>query len=271
MITWLFCPGHEERKARKAVASDADHAILDWEDAVPAGEKAAAREVTVGLLEQLDPPARQRLVVRVNHPASDHYAADAAALEGLPVGHVMVPKVEAPEELGTVAELENPMVAILESARGIERASEIARAHPLLRYLAFGPLDLLADLRGQWTPEGTEHLYARSCVALVARSARLAGALDGPWPRLEDDDGLRRDTELGRRIGYSGRMLVHPRQIPIVRDAYRPSEEDLAFARKVMAAAKEGEEGGRGALRVDGRFIDGPVIRWAEQVLARGT
>jgi citrate lyase subunit beta / citryl-CoA lyase len=269
MRTWLFAPGHEARKVSKALAGDADRVVLDWEDAVPAEHKDAARRVTLAALDGLGVPALQRVVVRVGSPAGPDFAADFAALEGWPLGAVMIPKVESVAEIEAAAELDLDLIVLLESARGIDRASALAAAHPRVRWLAFGPLDLLADLGGSWSAGGEEHLYARSRVPIAARSARLAGgALDGPWPLLDDEQGLRRDSELGRRLGYGGRLLVHPNQIGPVREVYAPRPEELERARRILAAAREGAVAGRGALRVDGRFVDPPVIRWAERILA---
>jgi len=267
MRTWLFAPGHETRKVAKALASDADGTILDWEDAVPAQSKSAARVATLAALEQIDPQELPHVCVRVNHPDSPHFSDDAAALEGVPVGSVMVPKVEDPEQVMKAAVLDSPLVLILESARGILAAGEIARCHPDIRYLAFGPLDLLADLGGHWTAEGEETLYARSKVPIAARAGRLVGALDGPYPKLGDIDGLRRDTERARRMGYVGRLLIHPEQIAPVSDVFSPTEDELRFARRVLEASAAAKEQGRGALQVDGRFIDPPVLRWAQRVV----
>lgn len=267
MRTWLFAPGHEQRKVEKALASAADMVILDWEDAVPREQKDDARETTLALLSDLDPRALQRVVVRVGSPAGPDFENDREALEGVPLGALMLPKVEAVNQVLAAAELECPLVVLLESALGIERAYELASAHPAVRYLAFGPLDLLADTGGSWTTSGEETACARQRVVIAARAARTAGALDGPWPALEDLDGLRQDTRRGRNIGYVGRMLIHPKQIPIVDEVYQPSDRELAFARRVVAAVEEGRRAGRGALRVDDRFIDPPVVRWAERVL----
>lgn len=265
MRTWLFAPGHEERKARKALDSEAAVVILDWEDAVPASEKARARQITGDLLSGLDD--LERVVVRVNSPASEHFAADAAALVGQPLLAVMLPKAEHPEQIAAAAELGRPLVVLLETALGIERAGELARAHGRVRYLAFGPLDLVADLGGTWTVGGEETFYARSRVAIAARAAGLAAALDGPYPDLRDLAGLRDDTARGRRLGYGGRLLIHPSQIEPVEQAYAASAEDLAFARRVIEAARAGDQQGRGAVAVDGRFVDPPVIRWAQRLL----
>jgi citrate lyase subunit beta/citryl-CoA lyase len=271
MRTWLFAPGHEPRKVRKALAGDADMVVLDWEDAVPAGEKEAARRVTLEALAGRKPTDLRHVVVRVNQPASEHFAADREALSELLLGAIMVPKVEELAHAREAAELELPLVLLLESARGIERAFELARAHPWVRWLAFGPLDLLADIGGSWTPEGDETSYARQLVPIAARAARLRGALDGPWPALKDLEGLRVDSGRGRRMGYVGRVLIHPDQIPVVRQVFAPSPEELAYARRVVEAARKAVEEGHGAIAVDGRFVDPPVVKWAERVVAAGT
>lgn len=277
MRAWLFAPGHEERKVDKALASlDAegdgrpDLVILDWEDAVPAAEKDAAREVTVARLSALEAATRHRVVVRVNHPDTDWFAADRERLEGEFLGAVMLPKVEDATQIQSVVGLDLPIAILLESALGVQKAFELCSAHPQVRYAAFGPLDLLADLGGEWTEGSEETLYARQRVAIAARAARLAVALDGPYPRLRDLDGLLDDTRRGRRMGYGGRMVVHPAQVAVVADAFAPTEEELEFAREVVEAARAGESAGRGAVSVNGRFVDAPVIRWAESVLARG-
>lgn len=268
MRAWLFAPGHEARKVQKALVGAADRVVLDWEDSVPAADKAAAREVTLAALAALDVPTLARVTVRVGSPAGPDFPVDAAALEGWPLGAVMVPKVESRAEIEAAAELDCDLVVLLESARGIDRASELAAAHPRVRWLAFGPLDLLADVGGSWSAGGEEHLYARSRVPIAARAARLSGgALDGPWPLLDDGEGLRRDSELGRRLGYRGRLLVHPDQIEPVQAAYAPRPEEVERARRIVEAARAGAETGHGALRVDGRFVDPPVIRWAERIL----
>lgn len=276
MRVWLFAPGHEERKVDKALASLAadgdarpDLVILDWEDAVPAAEKDAAREVTLARLGELDAETRHRVVVRVNHLDSDWFAADHARLDGEFLGAVMLPKVEMDRQVQAVVDLDLPIAILLESALGVQRVFELCSGHPEVRYAAFGPLDLLADLGGEWTPESEETLYARQRVAIAARAARLAVALDGPYPRLRDLEGLLEDSRRGRRMGYGGRMVIHPAQVPVVHEAFAPTEDELAFARKVVEAARSGEAEGRGAVSVDGRFVDPPVIRWAESVLAR--
>lgn len=271
MRCWLFVPGHEERKATKALDTDADFVILDWEDAVPAAEKSRARRVTLERASILEDVSR--FVVRVNSPRSGYFEDDLRALEALgerlaEIPAIVLPKSEESSEVEALATLGRPMVLLIESARGVERAHDLARCHSLVQRLAFGPLDLLADVGGHWTQEGEEHLYARSRVVIADRAAGLDGALDGPYPRLEDLDGLRDDASRGRRLGYVGKMLIHPRQIAVVREVFAPTPEEQEFAHKVLEAAAKAKAAGRGATSIDGRFVDGPVIKWARRVVA---
>lgn len=267
----MFAPGHEGRKVEKALASVADFVILDWEDAVPSAKKALARETTLAHLASLDPIALQRVVIRVNQASTQHLKDDLEALDGMLLGAVMAPKVETTDEIVRLGRLGLSMVLLLETALGIEGAFDLARAHERVRFLAFGPLDLMADIGGEWTPQGEETLYARSRVPIAARAARCAGALDGPWPRLDDPEGLVEDTRRGRRLGYVGRLLIHPKQIDGVESAYAPSEEERAYALRVLEAAREAERDGRGAIAVDGRFVDPPVVRWARRVVSEAS
>lgn len=268
MHTWLFAPGHEERKVRKALASAADFVVLDWEDAVPEAERPEARRLTRAILAELDDDSRQRLCVRINHPESEWFAADLEALEGQEPAVVVVAKCEAQSDIEAVVGLGRPLMLLIESALGVERVSDLARGHELVRYLAFGPLDFLADIGGAFTTDGEETLYARARVAVAARAARLNAAIDGPWPRLRDIEGLEGDTRKARRMGYGGRLLIHPEQLEPVERAFAPTAQDLEFARQVLEAARVGLTEGRGAIVVQGRFVDPPVIKWAEKVLA---
>ena len=267
MQTWLFAPGHEERKVRKALASAADFVILDWEDAVPAAEKDAARSVTATVADELED--LDRLAVRISNPDSEHFMHDVAGLALRPVAAIVVPKVETVEQVEAAARLERPLMLILESAIGIERAFELASCHELVRYLAFGPLDFLADIGGTWTPEGEETLFCRARIAIAARAAGLTAAIDGPYPRLRELEALEADSGRARRMGYGGRLLLHPEQIEPVERAFAPTEQDVVFARKVLDATEKGEATGQAALLIDGRFVDPPVVKWAHKVIAR--
>lgn len=262
MRTWLFVPGHDDKKVAKALQSGADAVIIDWEDAVPVAAKAVARERTRELLEQQHLPF---VVVRVNGAKSDAFAEDLAALRGLPLGAVMLAKAESPEDVAACAAAGFALIALVESALGVEEALALARAHERVERLAFGSLDFLADIGASWTPDGEALLYARSRLVSCSRAAGLEPPLDGVWPRLEDEAGLARDAKLARALGFGGKLLVHPRQLAVVSEAFAPSEDELERARRIVRAAAGAETGG--ALRLGGEMIDPPVVRWARQLL----
>lgn len=268
MLAWLFCPGHDPRKLEKALAAPVEVVIADWEDAVPYARKDEARRVTREVFEAVG--GTKRLFVRVNGARSDMHRSDLLALNGLPISGVMLPKSENPSDFSQLAAIGLPVVALIESALGVENALKIAQAGPLVERLAFGSLDYSADLGGRWTPDGEGFAYARQRVVLAGRAAGKSGSLDGVWPRLGDIEGLRRDAALGRTLGYSGKMIIHPEQIAPVQSAFAPSEAELERARSIVEASRKAELAGESALRLDGEFIDPPVVRWAENVLEQG-
>jgi len=266
MRTWLFVPGNDDHKIQKALASPADVVIVDWEDGVPAHQKDTARAVSAALLAQ---PLARRAIIRINSAQTSAYPADVAALAHLPIATVMLPKVEQPAEVVQLANsVGRAIIPLLESALGLERAAIIAGAHAQIERLAFGPLDFLADVGGQWSPEGEALHYARSRLVIASRVAGLPGPIDGVYPQLNDPDGLRRDALIGRRLGFAGKMLLHPAQIAIVRAVFAPTPAEIAQAEQILRAFEEAVAANRSVVSVDGRFVDPPVVRWAQQVLA---
>jgi citrate lyase beta subunit len=201
-------------------------------------------------------------------------AVVCAELDGL-----VVPKVEASADVRLVAEwldraeeragLEQGrigIVAILETMRGALNAVAIATAEPRLLALAFGSDDFSRDLGVERTPEGIETAYPRAHVALAARGTGLQ-ALDTPWTDIADESGLRRETRQGRQLGYTGKQLIHPSQIEVVHAVYAPSPEEVAWARKVVAAYDRATAQGFGAIRVDDKLIDVPMVERARRTL----
>jgi citrate lyase subunit beta / citryl-CoA lyase len=267
MNVWLFVPGHDQRKLPKALSSDADAVIIDWEDAVPPGQKEAARAQTRATLASSN--STRRVIVRINHPRTPYGMDDIGALTGLPLGGVMLPKVEAAADLQieSLVKLNLPLIALIETALGVERVYEIARAHPLVERLAFGALDFVADIGGQWTAEGEAFQYAQSRVIIAARAAGLAETMGGVYPQIHDLEGLKRDTLKGRILGFRGKTVIHPSHISLVREMLKPTPEEVAEAQQIIQAFAEAVADNRAALTINGRFIDPPVVRWAEQIL----
>lgn len=267
--SWLFVPGHDRRKIRKALAALQEglcqRVIVDWEDGVPADQRRAARALTCEQLLALDPRQRGAVVVRIHPARSSTFEDDLEALAGWVIGAVMLAKAEEAEDVRRCARLELPIVPLVESALGVEQALDIARADPWVRGLALGALDLLTDLRVRWQSGNPILTAARTRLVFAARAAGLDHVLLGPFPDLDEVAELREDTRSARELGFTGRLVLHPRQIAPVNEAFAPSAEDLAYARTVLEAWRQ--QGGRAVLEVDGHFVDRPVVVWARRLL----
>jgi len=203
--------------------------------------------------------------VRVNRARTEQCELDLAAVAGS-VSGIRIPKVESAADVAWVAERAPglPLDCTVESARGVLASFEIASA-PACSLLSFGALDLAADLGS--SPGGQETLYARSRLVIAARSAGKPRPSDGVHPRLDDDDGLRREAEAAKRVGFFGKSAIHPRQVPIINDVFAPTEDELAWAERVLQVFKE--SGGAATKTAGGEFVDLPVADRARKILAQ--
>lgn len=262
MRSWLFVPGNDERKLRKALGSEADVVIVDWEDAVPEGEKRAAREVSARVLAKAEP--RPRVVLRVNHPQSDFFPEDQKALPLPHVTAIVLPKVEAPEVLAPARRMGLPLIAMIESARGLFLALEIA-GDGVERFI-FGALDYQKDIGARYCRDAL--LYAKSHLVAASRAVGLLAPIAGVYPFLDDEAGLEAEARHERDLGFAGKTLLHPRQIVPVKRAFAPTAAEIEEARAVLEAFAAARRQGRAVAKLpDGRFIDPPVVAWAEEVL----
>ena len=282
----LFAPGNAEAKLAKAAASDADAVIFDLEDAVAAQAKAHARELVAAALRghaDAGTGAAARLAVRVNAAQTGLLEDDLRAVAGPGLGAVMVPKLEDPATLhevaGLLAELQPAgeggepvgLIGLVESAAGVAACEAIAARAPESTWtLAFGGVDYCADLGLEPDPGGEGLLHARARVALAAVAGGLLPALDGPLLALDDEALLREDSRRSRRLGFGGRLVIHPRQIAAVLDAYGALDAaGVRRARAIVAAFEAAQGAGRATAVVDGEFVDPPVYRRALDQLAR--
>ena len=258
--SWLFAPGHDEKLLGKVFEVGADVVLLDLEDAVPADLKDRAREMVAEVA------ASKPCWVRVNRARSQECERDLAAIAGT-VSGIRLPKVESAAEVAWVAE-RAPGVHIdctVESARGVLMAFEIASAHACT-LLSFGALDLAADLGS--SAGDRETLYARSHLVIAARSAGKPRPSDGVHPLLDDDEGLRKEAEAAKRLGFFGKSAIHPRQVPIIHEVFTPTPEELAWAKQVLRAFEQ--SGGAATKTGAGEFVDKPVAERAKQLLRAG-
>jgi citrate lyase subunit beta / citryl-CoA lyase len=256
--SWLFAPGHNEKLLRLVFDAGADVALLDLEDAVPPDIKDRARAMVAEVA------AARPCWVRVNRAHSQLCERDLNALAGSALG-LRIPKVESAEEVAWVAERapEVPLDCTIESARGVLAAFEIASA-PACALLSYGGLDLAVDLGiggGQ-----DEALFTRSYLVVAARAAGKPPPSDGVHPLLDDDEGLRKEAEAARRLGFFGKSAVHPRQVPIINAVFAPTPEEVAWANKVLLAFEA--SGGAATRTADGEFVDLPVAERARRLLS---
>lgn len=256
----LFCPASRPDRYRKA-AERADAVILDLEDAVAPTDKAAAREALAA--NPLDPA---RTIVRVNGVRSGELESDLELLAGSGYRTVMLPKAESAGDVGALAGYE--AIALVETARGVVAANEIAAADGVVA-LMWGAEDLVASLGGtssRW-PSGSYRdvaVHARAGV-LVAAGAHGKAAIDAVHTDLADQEGLRAEAEDAAASGFTATACLHPDQVAVIRAAYRPSEERVAWARAVLSAAGAHP----GVFSFEGQMIDEPVLALARRVLAR--
>jgi citrate lyase subunit beta/citryl-CoA lyase len=264
-VTWLYVPGDRPERFGKAAASGADVVIIDLEDAVAPARKDEALLNAVAYLRE---PAEggPATHVRVNDLSTPRGLADLAALGGLAgLDAVRVPKVESPDGLRALDGFPVPAYALLESAAGILGAQAIA-AHPGVAGVALGEQDLAAELS---ITAGSAMDHLRLQVVLAAAAAGLPPVPMSVYPDVRDEAGLIASCAAGRALGMFGRTAIHPRQIPAIRRAFRPSEEETAGAAEIVRAAERAEQAGVGAIALpDGRFVDAPIVARARRTLA---
>ncbi|HYZ14795.1 MAG TPA: CoA ester lyase [Candidatus Acidoferrum sp.] len=257
----LFVPADRPDRYAKALSSQASGVILDLEDAVAPSAKAQARDAVRAFLDAHTDLSR--VAVRINPPDTPDGAADLALLAGTrrPTA-VVVPKVGAVADLGRVADVLDglPQIVLIESARGVAHCEAIAAA-PHVLALAFGPYDLAAELGAENSAEVM--LPYRSRMLVAARAAER-WALDGPSAEYADAAIPARDATFARRLGYDGKLLIHPAQIDPVRTAFAPSPAEIAHAERVVAAAALSSP-----AVLDGTMIDTPIVTAAQRILRR--
>lgn len=265
--TLLFVPGNRPERFEKAVRAGADAVVLDLEDAVPLSAKQEAREAVRAqwaALVSLGVP----LVIRINAANGDLGLGDIELLTQLPsLAGVMVPKAESAATLDDVSAC-LPGVAVLpliESAAGYTALPSIAAASSVLR-LVVGHIDFMADTGIQCSGDERELDSLRFAVSMATRARQLALPVDGVTAAIDDEERLREDTRRALRFGFGGKLCIHPKQVAGVHEALRPSSDELAWARRVVAAD---EAAGGAAVQVDGRMVDVPVVIQARRMLAR--
>ena len=277
----LFTPGHRMDLIEKAIRSGTDAVIIDIEDAVALDQKPTAR----ALLEQL-PDSPVPLFVRTNAVETGLMWDDVVAAGSSPsVAGIVIPKAEYPDLIrevdGALRALEmstgqtvgsKGVIPLIESGLGIRNTYDMAVASDRVECVMFGggeQGDLVADLGCEWTPEGTGLMHARASMLLQSRAAGIEHPFEAVFMDFRNHDALRVESELARRLGYVGKVAIHPAQVAVINDVFTPAPEVVEYQRKVLAAFEQALEEGSASIAVDGKMVDYAVARVARVIIAR--
>lgn len=275
--TMLFLPGNNPNMMLNGAWLGADSIIFDLEDAISPDEKDAARILVRRILTSID-FSGAGIIIRVNSLDTRYWEKDLEAMLPLRPDMIMPTKVDSAEYVRELTEkmsaienaagIEKPVaiMPLLETARGIENAYSIAGASERVSAIYLGAEDLTADLRCARTKEGNEFAYARSRIVMAARAAGV-DVFDTPFTDIDDLEGLERDARLAKSLGFTGKAVISPRHVDIVNDVFSPSEREIEHALAVLDAIKRAKEMGKGAISLNGKMIDAPIVRRAQIVV----
>lgn len=276
----LFVPGNNPGMIRDAHIYGSDCIMFDLEDSVNINEKDAARFLVYNALTKLR-YGKKELVVRINGLDSKLGVQDLEAIVRAQPDVIRLPKTETAQDvLDCEAEIERiereagipvgktGMMAAIESAQGVLNAYSIATSSKRLIGIALGAEDYVTDLKTTRSPEGVELMFARSMIVNAARAAGIM-ALDTVYSDVNNEEGFRKEAEYIKKLGFDGKSVINPRQIPPLHEIYTPTDKDIEKALAVMEAIKEAERRGSGVISLNGKMIDKPVVERAKYMLER--
>jgi len=274
----IFVPGNSARFVEKAKTLHADIVCFDLEDSVPATEKLSARKIIAETLSRRQEYSAQ-VYVRTNSLESGLLLEDLRAAARKGIDGIVVPKVsDANETLEIIKQvamveaekrIEMTVMPSIETAKGVINAYNIANTDDRINALIFGVFDFLYDMRLDYDErDASGYSYARAKIPVDARAAGV-DAIDAIWQKIDDVKGLVNDATIAKRLGYSGKCIIHPGQIAPVHKVFHPTKSEIEWARKVVVALGEAMEkgSGKGAVRLDGRMVDAVHYKQAKAIL----
>ncbi len=274
----LYIPGNNPAMIQQGGVYGADSILLDLEDAVAPEQKDAARTLVKTMVETIDFYGTE-ITVRINHLSTPFGLTDLKVIVPLGVDAVRVPKIETREEiLDVIAKIEeiekeagitdsemkiHPMI---ETALGVENVFEIAGASKRIDAITIGGQDLTADMGIIYSKDGIGVDYARRRIVMAAKAYKI-DALDTVFVDLDDEEGLQKETEYAKRIGFTGKAVINPRQIETIHDVFNPTEDEVRRAMRIVKEFRKNKAKGIGVFAVDGKMVDAPVVARAEHIL----
>ena len=268
----LFLPGNNPNMLINGNCLGSDAVIFDLEDAVAPDQKDAARILVRNTLKYMDFRGCER-IVRINSIGTPYWKEDLKALLPYKPDLILLPKTECAEDILTIdaymTELgsETGVMALIETALGVENAFCIASASKRVKALFLGAEDLTADLRCKRSKEGREIEYARHRLVVAARAAGV-DVYDTPFTDVNDDEGIVTDASLAKALGFTGKASISPRHVEVINAVFSPTQKDVDYAYEVMEAIALAKEQGKGAISLHGKMIDAPIVARAEQTIA---
>jgi citrate lyase subunit beta / citryl-CoA lyase len=283
--TLLFAPGSRPELLAKAQLGDADAMIFDLEDSVPLNAKDEARK---NIADALAVGLKKPMFLRISNPRAGDFMADLQVLANasslVNVAGVVLPKADDAEDIQAVAKalkvveskhnMQEGTLSILpliETCLGLRNGFDIAKASTRVIGMALASAeqgDFMVDLGGRWTPRSLALAYPRSKLVVDARAAGVQWLVDGVFMNLKDTDMLREECLIARELGFVGKMAIHPTQVDVMHTVFSPSELEVAYARGLIAAFRDGEARGVGAVKYEGMMVDYANVRLAERTLA---
>ena len=274
----LYIPGNNPAMIQQGGVYGADSILLDLEDAVALNQKDAARILVRNMINVID-FYDSEVCVRVNHLSTPFGLADLEAIVPLQPSAIRYPKTESGEEVAELLKIieqiedqhglpHNKMTlhAMIETAMGVQNVFDIASKFDRVDAITIGGQDLTADMNIVYTPDGAGIDFARKRIVMAAKASHI-DVIDTVFPDVNDEEGLRRETEYAKRIGFTGKAVINPRQIEIIHDVYTPTDEEVRKAYRIVKEFKINSAAGIGVFAIDGKMIDAPIVTRAEYIL----
>ena len=275
--SFLFAPGNHARKVEKAFALDADAVILDLEDSVPAKEKILSRKQVIDALSK---PHKAHGYIRINGCDTEFFENDIQEVVGPWLDGIVLPKAETSEMVEQVSfqisEAEKKyglklnsieLLPIIETAKGVDNANEIAAGSDRICRLAFGGGDYTLDLNYIWNRDEEVLSYARSKIGHACRIANIEPPIDTVVLEIKDNDRFIASAERGRTFGFSGKLCIHPDQVSLCNKIFSPDNDEIAYAQKVILAFEKSESDGSASIEIDGNFVDYAIVKKAQRII----
>ena len=274
----LFLPGNNPNMLINASCLGADAVIFDLEDAVSPAEKDSARILVRNTMKYMDIPCQK--IVRINSVDTYFWRDDLDAIIPEKPDYILLPKAATPSDIitldGYITEIEEKLqfapdgigiIALIETALGVENAFAIATSSKRVKGLFLGAEDLTADLQCKRTKEGREIEYARTRLVVAARAAGV-DVYDTPFTDVNDDEGIIADAEVAKALGFTGKASISPRHVDAINTVFSPSIKEIDYAYEVIDAINRAKAEGKGAISLYGKMIDAPIVARAERTIA---